>query len=244
MALQDGAGSVTAERLGDRRAVRAWVVIAAVLAGAVAMVLLGAAMVPERQDDIWVEIVKSSVQVVVLAVAGGVVGAVLRDRDAAREEIRHRDQFMADFLDEIEAAYGSVKTARRLLRTYGFDTPTDVMVSTDQVLGLRTQMALLNDAELAFETHARKILAMPGPFGTRGADLVRELTAIHRYLNAVLSEWQSDPTVIIAGGTTVALSGWTAFHGFVGYDQDAIATFTDGVATHVLAVEVLAGATR
>ncbi len=244
MALQGGSGGETRDLVQQRRTVRAGVVIAAVLIGAVGMVLLGAAMVPERQSDIWVEIVKSSTSIVVLALAGGVVGAVLRDRDAAREDVRRREAFLAVFLDDVEAAYDNVKTARRLLRTYGFDTPTDLVVNTDQVLGLRTQMALLNEAELAFETHARKIEAMPGPFGSKGAELVRELASIHRYLDAVLHEWQTDPSVIIAGGTTIALSGWTSFHGFVGYDHDAIAAFTDGVANHVIAVEVLAGATR
>jgi len=240
--LQGGAGRVTQTRVHDRRSVRAWLIIAAVLGGAVALVLLGFWMVPERQSDIWVEIVKSSAQVIVLALAVGVVGAVLRDRDAAREEVRRRQQFLAAFVDEIEAAYDSVKTARRLLRAYGFDTPTNVSVSVEQVVGLRTQMALLNEAELAFETHARKIRAVPGPYGDIAAELVQELTSIHRYLNAVLHEWFSDTTVIATGSTTVALSGWTAFHAFVGYDEDAISAFTDGLVSHVVAVEALAGA--
>ncbi len=54
---------------------RAWVVIGVVLVGAAAMALLGAIMAPERHSDMWLELVKSSIQIIVLAVAGGVVGA-------------------------------------------------------------------------------------------------------------------------------------------------------------------------
>ena len=80
-------------RMRRPRIERAWLIIGFVLLGAVAMGLLGALMAPERQSDMWVELVKSSIQVVVLAIAGGVVGAVLRDRDAARDASIRRQQF-------------------------------------------------------------------------------------------------------------------------------------------------------
>ena len=59
-------------RMRRPRIERAWIIIGVVLLGAVAMGLLGAFMAPERQSDMWVELVKSSIQVVVLAIAGGV----------------------------------------------------------------------------------------------------------------------------------------------------------------------------
>lgn len=52
------------------------------------MVIISAIMAPERQDDIWVELAKGSATIVALALATGVVGAMLRDRDALREEQR------------------------------------------------------------------------------------------------------------------------------------------------------------
>ena len=129
------------------------------------MALLGAFMAPERHSDMWVELVKSSIQIIVLAVAGGVVGAVLRDRDAARDaEIRRRAYFLA-FLDQIDVSYGQVKSVRRMLRTYGFGQPREGGLTPQQVVGFRTQMAHLNDAEVAYEMHARKVAALAGRFG-------------------------------------------------------------------------------
>jgi hypothetical protein len=69
---------------------RFWLIIVAVLAGAASMILLSAIMAPERQDDIWVELAKGAATIVALSLATGVVGAMLRDRDALREDQRRR----------------------------------------------------------------------------------------------------------------------------------------------------------
>jgi len=217
----------------------AWVVIALVLVGALAMIVVGALMAPDRQHDMWVEIVSRASQLIVLALAGGVVGAVIHDRDAAREDARRRQAFLLAFIDELEKAYGQVKTARRLLRTYGFDAPRLTRLTADQVAGYRTQMALLNDAELQFETLARRVKAVPRPFGDAHATISSELAAIHAYLNAVLRDWQADPASIAESGTNAPLADWPHFAPFVGYGEAAERSFREGVVDHVDAVELL-----
>jgi hypothetical protein len=218
---------------------RAWVVIAAVLAGAVGVVILGALMAPGSQDDIWVELVSRATQLIVLALAGGVVGAVIHDRDAAREDERRRVTFLLAFVGEIETAYGHVKTARRLVRTYGFDIPRDTPLTAEQVEGFRTQLALLNEAQLHFETLARKVEALPEPFGDAHAAIAAELSAIHGYLNGVLKDWQTDSTSVVVGGDTRALAGWARFGDFVGYADGAELAFNEGVADRVVTIELL-----
>lgn len=227
----------------SRRIDRAWLVIGAVLLGALGVMLLGALMVPHRQDDMWVNIVSRSAQLVVFALAGGVVGAVIHDRDAAREATRRRDAFLGDFLDEVEAAFGQVKTSRRLLRTFGFAAPRDTPLSPEQASGFRTQMALLNDAELHFESLARKAAALPVPFGDAAAEVAGQLACIHAYLNAVLREWEADPTAVAVGGVTADHGAWPRFDGFVGFDDSGAHAFKAEVADRVLAIEVAIQAT-
>ena len=178
-------------KLRRTRLERAWLVIAIVLIGAVAIVVVGFLMASDRQGDIWVEIVSRASQLIVLALAGGVVGAVIHDRDAAREDVRRRQAFLLAFVGEVEAAFTQVKTSRRQLRTHGFDAPRDSRLTREQVEGFRTQMALLNDAELQFETLARRVNAVPAQFGSVAPTVVAELTAIHTYLNEVLRDWQA-----------------------------------------------------
>lgn len=210
-------------RTGRRiRVPRFWLIIVAVLAGAVGTILLSAIMAPERQDDIWVELAKSGATIVALALASGVVGAMLRDRDALREDQRRHQAYLLGFLEQIEGTYSNVKSARRLLRTFGFDSPINHTLTAEQATGFRAQMALLNEAELTFETHARKVAAVPGPWGAEWKRLATELTAMYQYLHSVLLEWQTDPTVFVAGGDTSAMQGWSNFRRFVGYDEDSV----------------------
>lgn len=217
----------------------AWIVIAAVLLGALGIIVLGAVMAPQRQHDMWVELVSRASQLIVLALAGGVVGAVIHDRDAAREDERRRQAFLLGFVDEVETAYGQVKTARRMLRTHGFDTPRQARLTPEQVTGYRTQLALLNEAELEFETLARRVEAVPRPFGDVHGRIALELRAMHGYLNGILKDWQSDPNAVVEGGTTVALADRASFSAFVGYGDAAEASFREGVTAHVEAIERL-----
>lgn len=221
---------------------RFWLVIVGVLGGGVCLVVLSALMAPERQSDIWFELAKSGAQVVVLALATGVVAAMLRDRDALREDQRRHQAYLLAFLDQNEATYDHVKAARRLLRTFGFDAPTTMTLTAEQATGFRVQMALLNEAELTFETQARKVAAMPGQWGGQGASLTTELTRLYQYLHAVLLEWQTDPTVFAAGGDTSAMQGWPNFRRFVGYDEASVRAFEEGVVGRMMAIEMLIGA--
>ncbi len=220
---------------------RAWVVIGLVLLGALGVMLLGALMAPERQDDMWVNIVGRSAQLIALALAGGVVGAVIHDRDAARAAVQRRDAALRVFLDEVEAAFAEAQTSRRMLRTLGFDGQREMHLTPEQVEGFRAQMALLNDAELQFEGLARKAAALAGPLATAAEETVARLAAIHEYLNGVMREWEVSPDAIRAEGTNTALLSWPRFSAFVGYDDEAADSFRRGVAEDIFAIEHLIG---
>lgn len=221
---------------------RAWIVIAGVLLVAVALGLVGAIQVPERRDDMWFEIFASAIRVIVLAITGGVVAAVLRDRDAAREDARRRQANAAAFLEQIAGTYNQVKSVRRMLRTHGFGSPAPQTLTSEQTLGFRTEMALLNDAELAYEMHARKVALLPGPYEGSRDELVRELTDVHDYLKGVLRDWQVDPGAIAPDRDPSAIQGWAAFQRFVGYDDASMADFRGGIADRMVTIEVLIAA--
>jgi len=217
-------------------------VIAIVLVASVVLGLVGAIQVPERRDDVWFEIFASAIRVFVLAITGGVVAVVVRDRDVAREDVRRRQASAAAFLEQVDGTYNQVKSVRRMLRTYGFGSPAQPALTDDQAAGFRTEMALLNDAELAFEMHARKLALLPGPYGGSRDELVRELTKAHDYLKDVLRDWQVDPAAIAPGGDPAAIGGWTAFQRFVGYDDASLADFQTGIADRMVTIEVLIAA--
>src|SRR5262249_45735910 len=186
----------------------AWIVIGAVLFTAISMIVIASFWLKDRTSDLWMEIAKSNLQITVLALSGGVVAAVLRDRDAARESKERRRQRLLGQLEQIQASYGQVKAARRLLRTLGFDAPSETPLTLAQVTGFRTQMALLNEAQLSFEADSHRIPFLAPDLGPTTDELQRLLGGVAAYVRRVLFEFESDPTVLAARGNSLSLASW------------------------------------
>ncbi len=218
---------------------RAWFVIGIVLACALGVFAAAHIIVPDRSDDIWVEAAKSALYLVALATTGGVVAAVLRDRDAARDAESRRRTLLLGYLDGIQATYGQVKAARRMLRTLGFDAPVGRALTAEQATGFRTQMALLNEVELTFEADGRRAVRMAGELGPAAADIQRELALVTACLRAILFEWERDPTVIGPGESGAALAEWPLFRAFVQYDEASKRTFEAGVSEPIGRIEAI-----
>lgn len=218
---------------------RAWGVIAVIIVGALALLLVAALMAPERSSDIWVNLAGSAAQVVVLALSGGVVATVVRDRESRRDAERRRRESLQAFAKQVDGAFNEVKAARRLLRTYGFDQPRGRILTADQASGFRAQMAQLNDTELSFEMHARSVQTLSDLFDPDTEHLYQELVRVSGYLRRVLLEWETDPHVVTTGVDASALAGWERFMGFVAYDEASGQSFREGVAEPIARIESL-----
>ncbi len=229
--------STRARRALSRREDRVFIIVACILVVGVAVVLIAALMAPTRQGDIWVEIAKSTMYLVSLAVAGGVVAAVVRDRDAVREERLRLRQHRLAFLDRLDESYRQVKAARRLLRTLGFVTASSVPLDAVEVVGFRTQMATLSEMQLAFEMAVRQVRRPV--FGATTDDLRQELTEIGRYLRLVVRDWEAEPVAIATGRDSSALDRWPHLMEFTAYDDESTETFTVGVADRMSRIETV-----
>ncbi len=224
---------------GVRRRERAWIVIGAIIAGALVLLVVAGLMAPERSSDIWVNLAGSAAQIVVLALSGGVVATVVRDRELRRDDERRRQGALLAFANQVEVAFSEIKSARRILRTYGFGTPGSGVMSADQATGFRAQMAQLNDTQLSFEMHARSVDAQRVLFGSDTDELATELTGIARFLRGVLLEWETDPAVVAQGMDMSELDNWPRFNAFVAYDDASKLTFREGVVEPIARIETL-----
>ena len=128
-----------------------------------------------------------------------------------------------------------------MLRTYGFGQPRDESLTPQQVVGFKNQMAHLNDAEVAFEMHARKVAALAGRFGESTEPLEQALGHIYTYLGSVLREWQAEPQVISTKSDGAATRNWPNFSGFVAYEEAETGTFREGVADPMVTIELVLG---
>ena len=203
------------------------------------LVITAAVMAPERSGDIWVNLADSAAQIVVLALAGGVVGAVLRDRDARREDNRRKQASLLAFSNQVELAFNEIKAARRILRTFGFDAPAGRILTSEQATGFRAQMAQLNDTELSVEMYSRVVEAQRALFEPNVESLKQELAGVSRFLRRVLLEWETDSTVVGPGADASALVGWKRFGEFVGYDNESTKIFSAGIAEPLTRIELL-----
>jgi hypothetical protein len=216
-----------------------WLIVVVIVAGAIVLLLTAVAMAPERANDIWVNLADSAAQIVVLALAGGVVGAVLRDRDARREDNRRRQASLLAFVNQVDLAFNEIKAARRILRTFGFDAPAGRILTREQATGFRAQMAQLNDTQLSIEMYGRVVEEQRSLFDPNTESLKQELAGVSRYLRQVLLEWETDSTVVAASADASALAGWKHFGEFVGYDDESSQAFSNGVAEPVTRIELL-----
>jgi hypothetical protein len=218
---------------------RAWIIVGIIIVGALALLITAALMAPERSSDIWVNLAGSAAQIVVLALAGGVVGAVLRDRDVRREEARRKRQSLLEFANQVELAFNEIKAARRILRTFGFDAPAGLVLTYEQATGFRAQMAQLNDTQLSVEMYGRVVEVRRSLFDPNTESLKQELAGVSRFLRRVLLEWETDSTVVARGADASALVGWKHFGEFVGYDDESSQAFSAGIAEPLTRIELL-----
>ena len=218
---------------------RPWIIVGVIVVGAIALVIIAAVMAPERSSDIWVSLADKAAQIVVLALAGGVVGAVLRDREARREDARRKRESLLAFANQVDLAFNEIKSARRILRTFGFDAPAGLVLTHEQATGFRAQMAQLNDTELSVEMYGRVVEARPSLFEPNTELLKQELARVSEYLRRVLLEWETDSTVVGPFADASALIGWKHFGEFVGYDDESSRAFRTSIAEPLTRIELL-----
>ena len=89
-----------------------------------------------------------------------------------------------------------MRSRPRILRTFGFDSPANLVLTREQATGFRAQMAQLNDTQLAVEMYGRVVEARRSLFDPNTESLQQELARVSQYLRRVLLEWETDSTVV------------------------------------------------
>jgi hypothetical protein len=150
--------------------------------GALGIVILtiGWVKLPERHNDLWFELAKSGLNLVVVTIIGTAISLLVKKAEERRASLRRRDEVRVQVLNDIITCYNQVKSVRRNLRALGLrDLKTPL--TGDQVKGLQLQLSRLNDAQLMFEALNR------GTNETRPFDAIAnihsKLEQVEQYLN-------------------------------------------------------------
>ncbi len=169
----------------DRKVVIGAIGLAFVLVAVIVTVTLW--MVPERRDDIWVDLARAGIQLVVIIGLGGVVSLVLRDAEVSRDRRRQRDERRFAIFEQLVLAYHRLKFVRRNLRMVGIRSQPDVL-RPEQVEALRTGMQTITEVQLTLEEIVRGLDARSVfEDAEKIHDLVNDLAA---YVGGLVDEWE------------------------------------------------------
>jgi hypothetical protein len=166
-----------------------WLSTAAAVVVLLAVVICVAVfLAPSRAADIWTEIAKACIQLVVVVGLGGIVGVVLRSIDERRDERRARDERRFAIFQELVDAYHRIKLVRRQLRTVGLRAPGPERLRSEQLQALREGMTTIIEAELTFEQIYRG-LDTRSVFD-KNDDIRKHLGRLLDYTSGLVGEWE------------------------------------------------------
>jgi hypothetical protein len=208
------------------------VVVALIVAGV--LLYLGAT----HSGDVWLEVAKGGIQLLVIVILGGAVAAGFRmqdDRrrregmeqenrltnqrrreDIEREDRERLDAYRADFVDELWGAYHRVKAVRRILTAYGFGSMSGEF-TVEQCREFDQQMKELDDAQLTLEKLKRDVEGQGDLYEPERKAILVRLKSAERYVRDVIKDWeQSGPNVRPGEDCESVMRAMSYLPGFLG----------------------------
>jgi hypothetical protein len=166
-----------------------WLSMAAASVLLLAVVLcIAVFLAPSRAPEIWMEIAKACIQLVVVVGLGGAVGAVLKAVDEQRSQSRLRNDLRFRVFQEVVSAYHRLKFVRRNLRAMGLRRPGPERLRPEQVSALRDGQKTLVEVQLTLEQMHRELETRS--IFDRSEEIRRHLARLLNYLSSVVEEWE------------------------------------------------------
>jgi hypothetical protein len=179
---------------------------------------VGVFLAPNRAPDIWIEIAKACIQLVVVVGLGGAVGVVLKAVDERRSQRRLRDDLRFRMFQEVVSAYHRLKFVRRNLRAMGLRRPGPERLRPEQVSALREGQTTLVEVELTLEQMNRE-LATRSIFD-RSDEIRRHLARLLDYLSSIVDEWEHYGGPLWEDQQSVLIDELTRLQAFLGRAED------------------------
>ena len=146
---------------------------------AISVVTIGIIMIfnADARSELSVELVKSLLQVIVIATLGGVVSLLTQEYSRERERREALNDFRKTLLGNLVQVFRETKKARRLLRA-----------RRGSLQFYDEQMALINDLQLDLETINEEIETTDQAFP--GEEVKRKIATMAKYLNILVEEYE------------------------------------------------------
>ena len=197
---------------------RIWFAAAAAMITLVlAVVAIGVWAVPARRGDLWFELAKAGIQLVVVIGLGGVVSSVLRTADVARERRKILDEHRFAIFQQLVTAYHQLKFVRRNLRMVGLRDGPDALRS-EQVEALRAGMTTVVDVDLTLEQVYRELDARS--VFDRSQEIHGYLGQLLTYISKLVEEWETHGASFWPDRQTGRVRDLVVLQAFLGSAED------------------------
>jgi hypothetical protein len=203
-----------------------------VLLGIVALVgILGSVLtflafpnVSTKLPDLWLEVGKTGLGIVSIAVVGGLVSWVFRRIDSDREEARRLNDYRQEILRDFLASYRGIKNVRRHLRVAGltdkYQAPPTTLTK-EQMSIYTAQMELLNEAQLELERIKLEVESSGGVLS--GSQPIRAaLKDCEHYVGDLVTEWEKVGPTLLDGEKPLPFSSLEKARDFTGRASDTM----------------------
>jgi hypothetical protein len=196
-----------------------WISMAAASVLLIAFVIGVAVFIgPSKAPEIWMEIAKACIQLVVVVGLGGVVGGVLKVVDEQRSQRRLRDDLRFNVFQEVATAYHRLKFVRRNLRAVGLRRPGPEQLRPEQVSALREGQTTIVEVELNLEQMNRELETRS--IFDRSEEIRRHLARLLAYLSRIIDEWEHHGGQLWADQQSVSLNELPRLQAFLGRAED------------------------
>jgi hypothetical protein len=174
-------------------------------------------VIPDRRDEIWVDLAGAGIQLIVIIGLGGVVTSVLRYAEASRDRRRQRDDRRFAIFAELVTAYHRLKFVRRNLRMIGIRSRPDVL-RAEQVEALRTGMQTITEVQLTLEEVVRSLDARS--VFDNAAAIHDDLSKLAAYVDGLVDEWEHHGECFWAESQTRKVADLPRLQAFLGPAKD------------------------
>ena len=155
------------------------------------------------RSAISIELVKSLLQVVVIATLGGVVSLLAQEFNRDREKREALNDFRKTLLSHLVQIFREAKKARRLLRA-----------KRDSLQFYDEQMAVINELQLDLETINEEIKTTKQAFP--GEEAQSRIFTMATYLNKLVEEYEKNMPKLNRKSPSVSLDQLEYLNDFIG----------------------------
>ena len=155
------------------------------------------------RSAISIELVKSLLQVVVIATLGGVVSLLAQEFNRDREKREALNDFRKTLLSHLVQIFREAKKARRLLRA-----------KRDSLQFYDEQMAVINELQLDLETINEEIKTTKQAFP--GEEAQSRISTMATYLNKLVEEYEKNMPKLNRKSPPVSLDQLEYLNDFIG----------------------------